>query len=138
MGNFAQIVSFEPVRWGAIAARHFAQIEGLTSHDLANYAIGVASTAKGLCAIEVDGKRRGSILWSVQDEPNGTFLVIDEAFCEPVPGVQIAREIEAFADEMAKRVGATKLRFWTRREGLRRMMSDRFSCLYVMEAEAHG
>lgn len=123
--------------WDGRARADLGRIRDFRPRDLAVLRRHVEAGRWFLFAIEADGRRVGSLVWSVEVEGDGEkSLIVNGIGAEPVPGLDVVALVLAEFEAMGRKIGARALRFWTSREGLRaRMERAGFSRRYVMERE---
>ncbi|MCG7626490.1 hypothetical protein MHM88_01630 [Epibacterium sp. MM17-32] len=111
-------VTFGAARWSRRVERVLARVPG-SAEFMADWRDGVTSGRLALWSVQIDGEPLGGLVWDV--EADGALTVLAMA-CDGSPGAAVASEVARVFEGMAKLTGARRLRFWTRRPGLRRVM----------------
>jgi hypothetical protein len=133
----ADAITVRPVQMDERARDDLMQIDGMSEEVVELYEAEQAEGSRAVWGIFCGhGSRIGTFVWSVRDETEGRFFVLDDAYCKPVFGVQIARVLERVGRSLAKRHGCDRLRFWTSREAFMRVFQNEFRVRYLMEGEA--
>lgn len=133
--NQPLFVSYPQIKWDDAARSHLSKIAGETAAALDHYHSAVNNGTMTLHAIEVEGQRVGSLSYMMDQDFVGDVLFVTGMGAEPVEGVNLTRDACAiFLPALAKSLGCKAIRFWTRREGFVRALSDHgFAPVYVME-----
>lgn len=132
----SEAVTFNPVAWSDQVAGDLTRIAGLDARDLAIFRQRVETG--DFLAMEVLhlGRRVGSVIWSVEAEPDGHSLVVNAAAADPVPGVCLVSELVARLSALGTLTNARAVRCWTQRAGLvRKLEKHGATRRYVMEIE---
>lgn len=111
-------VTFGAARWSRRVEQVLSRIPG-SAEFMADWREGVTSGRLALWSVQIDGEPQGGLVWDV--EADGALTVLAMA-CDGSHGAAVASEVARVFEGMAKLTGAPRLRFWTRRPGLRRMM----------------
>jgi len=132
-------VTFRAARWSMLAARDLTRIADLDETDVRIFAGAVGAGRFQLLDVLHDGHRKGCIIWTVEEEGEGRSVVINAAACEPIPGVNLTAVIADTFGLIGRQIGASCIRCWTVREGMRRKL-ERMGATrrYVMEIELNG
>lgn len=137
MASDALKLWFSPASWSDQIAADLRSIAAHDERDVMAFRHQVEAGEMQAMDILANGQRVGSLVWSLAHEPDGRDLVLNAVAAQPVAGVSLAREILWRWREMAKGLGARRLRFWTRRRGLVRILEQQGALAsYVVELEA--
>ena len=132
----ANPVKVEPVALDDLARSDLMKIGNVTAAVVDSYAVDNDNGNRSVWGIFDGAERVGTFVWSIAQEPDAKYLVIDEAYCRPIPGVSVCKVLHKVATELAARTGSQKLRFWTERAGLLRLAEGKGRVRYIIEAEA--
>lgn len=129
------LVTYPQIAWDAAARSHLSLIAGETPAALDHYQSAVDRGEMTLHAIEVDGQRIGSITYMLDRDFVGDVLFVTGMGAQPVDGVSLTHDAcNVFLPAIAEALGCKAIRFWTRRDGFVRALSDLgFAPIYVME-----
>ena len=128
-------VTFTLGRWSEDAADDLRRIADVTERDLKIYRDAVSIGRFQLWEIHEEGRRVGTLIWSVLKEPDGVTFVINAAAVKgPTKSDVTAAITTAFVD-FARASGARSVLAWTEREGLMRKLERQHGARrkYVME-----
>ena len=134
MGN-APEVAFTEIEWDQEAIKHLRLIDGMRLPVIQKYAQAVKSGERVLVGIYVNGRRIGSLIWSLEDECGKRVFSLDEVGAMPADEGAIADSVATFANEIAKTHKADLIRVLTARPGLVRLYRDGWKVSYVLERE---
>lgn len=127
-------VTFKPVEFDRRATGDLWEIDGMTGERIAYYRKEIAAGNFVVLGLSVRGQRRATLIYSVQSEPMGArCLVVHEMGGASMADVSLASAAETACEHIASQVGANKLRIWTKRKGLLRVLRDGFELTYVAE-----
>lgn len=133
-------VQFVPADWGQAVIDDLKRItSGMPAdldrtRDVAAYKHMVEAGHAQLLAVQVDGQTIGHVIWSIDQQPDGFDVVINEAAAMNVPGIDVTHAIFAAFSELGKSTGARTLRCFTCRPGMvRKCESYGAQLSYVLE-----
>lgn len=96
---------------------------------------GVLSGRLSLWAVALDGEECGAIVWEAQRKGSEHGLTVLALACDGAGRACVASEVARVFDYLGRLCGASWLRFWTRRPGLRRIMQGQgFKTRKISEA----
>lgn len=134
MANRSPHVTLDAVEWDGAAEAHLRHIEGDTEAGIAYYKQEVKAGRKHVLGVFVEEQRFGTLVYSVQEDLGVPILMIDGLAAFPAKGVSIAEHVStSWAEKMARNNGCERIRFMTRREGLKRITEGAYSPIYIME-----
>lgn len=127
-------MTFQKVAWCDRARVDLERIADVSKRDLEIFRGGVESGRFCLFSIISEGARLGSVVWSLEHEPDGLNVVVNAAAVEGG-----ARVFEALWDAfttLARSIGAATVTCWTERPGLARKLERRGARFkYVSQVE---
>lgn len=129
-------VTFERGAWSNEVERDLWEIGDMTDREVKIYRDAVIIGRFQLWDILENERRVGTLIWSVQKEPDGLTFVVNAGAVRGADASVLAAGTEAFVS-MARRSGARSVLCWTERAGLMRRLEREFSARrkYVMEIE---
>lgn len=109
------------------------QIDGI-QRDLNIFQMRIESGDWQALGLQVNGETVAAMVWSVETDEAGSAVVINALGGKPVKGIDVTRAAIHLAKTCGAALGATTLRFWTEREGLKRKAESMgFNSKYVLE-----
>ncbi|PJE25766.1 hypothetical protein SAMN06297129_2447 [Pseudooceanicola antarcticus] len=137
MASDALKLWFSPVSWSDQIAADLRSIAAHDERDVSAFRRQVEAGEMQAMDILANGQRVGCLVWSLAHEPDGCDLVLNAVAARPVEGVSLAREVLWRWRAMARGLGARRLRCWTQRPGLVRILQQEGGIAsYVVELEA--
>lgn len=134
MDHHPKEMTFEREKWNEVAERELSQIADVTPEDMAIFKAQVRLESWQLLAIQIDGERVGSVVWSTEREGKTFAVIVNAAFARPVRGVDVAQALLDMFHTTARHYGASAVRIWTSRRGLvRKLERAGATKRYVME-----
>ncbi len=130
MADRVSSVRFRTGSWSRRVERILFRVPGAAEY-MSDWREGVEPGRLALWDIEIGGAWRGALVWEVEDGPTLTVLAMA---CDAA-GAAVTGEIARVFEGLARLTDAQRLRFWTRRAALRRLMERRF---YTCRDEAPG
>ena len=122
MGDLA--ITFSVVPWSDRAADDLRLIADVTERDISVFRWAVANAEMQLWAVWEDGARIGSVIWSVEREPDGITIVINAAAVYARNGGAFDAIWAAFIG-LGRAIRARTVTCWTERAGLARLLERR-------------
>ena len=134
MDHCAPHVTLDAVDWDGSVEAHLRHIEGDTEAGIAYYRQEVKAGRKHVLGVFVEEQRFGSLVYSIQEDLGVPILMIDGLAAFPAKGACVAKYVaNEWAEKMARQNGCERIRFMTRREGLKRITEGAYSPIYIME-----
>lgn len=140
MASDAPVITFEPAEWSDDTRDDLARIASHDGRDLIVFRTLIARGDMDLMDVLADGKRIGCLVWSICAEMGRNVLVVNACAARPVAGVSVAETVHESFRAFAGAIGCRKVRCWTKRPGLVRVLerAGYESAHYVMERETDG
>lgn len=114
-------MNFNAARWSRRIEKLLGAIPG-AGEFMDDWRQGVLSGRLSLWSVAVGGADCGALIWEVEREGSGHGLTVLALACEGAGRADVASEVVRVFDGLGRLCGASWLRFWTRRPGLRRIM----------------
>lgn len=134
MAHCTPHVTLDPVDWDGAVEAHLRHIEGDTEAGIAYYKQEVKAGRKHVLGVFVEEQRFGTLVYSVQEDLGVPILMIDGLAAFPAKGVSIAEYVTTtWAQKIGLANGCERVRFMTRREGLKRITEGMYKSVYIME-----
>lgn len=119
--------------WSLELEGWLCRIDGI-ERDLSIYQARIENGDWQALGLQVNGETVAAMVWSVETDEAGSAVVINALGGKPVKGVDLTRAAAHLAKTCGAALGATTLRFWTEREGLKRKAEAMgFKSKYVLE-----
>lgn len=126
-------MTFEPAAWGPVVEGWLHQISDIDRH-IEVIRERVDSGEYQALSILIEGRNVGVMIWSIENEPCGSVIVVNALAGMTLPGHDLTAAALAFIKTTGRAVGAVALRFWTQRRGLvRKCERHGMRAQYVME-----
>lgn len=131
------VIEMQAAGWSPDLEADLRMIAMHDEDDIAAFREQVMCGAMDVIALQSDGARIGSVVWSVTQEYAGPVLVINALAAKPVPGVCVVTDIHNRMADLARVSGCRAMRCWTKRAGLVRKLESKTwtRAAYVLEHE---
>lgn len=126
-------MTFEPADWGPAVEGWLHNISDIDRH-IEVLRERVETGEYQALSILIEGRNVGVLIWSVENEPFGSVIVVNALAGITLPGHDLTAAALSFIKTTGRATGAKALRFWTERNGLvRKCERHGMRATYVME-----